>query len=229
MSTEATNTNPFEYLFKRPEYEDALGLGPNIALALGAFASRMTQELRTRTIHPDGRRENVAEHSYMLAKVALSIADVLYPELDRGKIAIHALNHDDPEAYVGDTATDLIAQHDPALKAAREALGVDRLVEEYAPLTPDYVDDLVTYEDQDEPEAQFVRIVDKMMVSLIHIPNEGKILREHYTYEQHLQATRETEQSLLEQYPHFAELIAMRTELAMYVGNKYLRDWPETS
>lgn len=225
MNMDPKNTNRFEFLFQRPDYVDELNLVPNIAIAKGAMASRMTQELRTRTIHPDGRRENVAEHGYMLAKVAVAIADELYPELDRGKIAIHAINHDDPEAYVGDTPTDVIAKHDPEAKADLEQLGVDRLVEEYAPITPNYVYDLVTYEEQDEPEAQFVRIVDKIMVLLIQIPNDGQTLRDHYTYDQYIGATHATHQKLLDQYPQFEELIELRTELAIYIANKYIRDW----
>lgn len=225
MNTETTNTNPVEFQFQRPEYVDGLTLGANTALAMGALASRMTQEERTRTYHPDGRRENVAEHSYMLAKVSLALADQLYPWMDRGKIAIAALGHDDVEAYVGDTPTDPVANHDPALKEHIEAAGIEQLVTEFAPLTPSYVDDVVTYEKQLGFEEQFVRIVDKMMVLLIHIPNEGASLREHYTYEQFEKSTYIKEYELLEQYPHFIELIEMRTELALHIGQKYIRDW----
>lgn len=222
---EQKNTSSTEFLFRRPDYVDELGLGPNIAIAKSVLASRLVQELRTRTIHPDGRRENVAEHGYMLAKVAVALADEFYPWMDRGKVAIHAINHDDPEAWVGDTPTDVIANHSPVDKAALEEQGVDQLVQEYAPITPSYVADMVTYEEQEEPEAQFVRIVDKMMVLLIHIPNNGKTLRENYTYDQYVESTYSVERKLLEQYPHFRELIEMRTELALYICDKYLRDW----
>lgn len=221
---EKTSIRQDEFLFKRPEYEGSLSRGSNIALAMGALASRLTQEERTRTYHPDGRRENVAEHSYMLAKVALAIRDELFPGLDRGKIAIYSLDHDDVEGWVGDTPTDVIANHDPYTKKEREAAGVKQLAREYMGLTSAYVEDVLAYERQDELEAQFVRIIDKFMVLLIHIPNQGESLRRHYTYEQYLESTRSTEQMLLEQYPHWIELIAMRTELAHYVGHKYLRD-----
>lgn len=227
MSTEQMSINPSEFLFKRPEYIDELGLGSNIAIAKGSLASRLVQELRTRTIHPDGRRENVAEHGYMVAKISVAIVDEFYPWMDRGKVAIHAINHDDPEAWVGDTPTDVLAGHDPKAKVILEQAGVDKLVEEYAPITPKYVDDMVTYEKQEEHEAQLVRIVDKMTVLLIHIPDNGKTLRENYTYDQYVAATYETEKRLLEQYPHFIELIEMRTELGLYICEKYLRGYSQ--
>lgn len=228
MSMEKMSTKPFEYLFQRPGYDDSLGLGANVAIAKGALASRMTQEERTRTYHPDGRLENVAEHSYMVAKVALSIRDTLYPWLDRGKVAIYALDHDDVEGWVGDTPTDSIANHDPQLKKEIEEKGAEQLAEEYAPLVPHYVDDVMTYEKQEELEAQFVRIVDKFAVLLIHIPNEGATLREHYTYEQYIQSVQKVESKLLEQYPEWIELIEMRTELALYIGQKYMHDWEDS-
>ena len=224
MNTEATNTSPSEFLFQRPPYNDALSLGPNIAIAKSSLASRLVQELRTRTIHPDGRRENVAEHGYMVAKISVAIVDEFYPWMDRGKVAIYAINHDDPEAWVGDTPTDVLANHNQQAKEQLEEMAVDQLVEEYASITPKYVDDMVTYEKQEEYEAQLVRIVDKMTVLLIHIPDGGKTLRENYTYAQYVAATYDTEKRLLEQYPHFIELIEMRTELGMYICNTYLRD-----
>lgn len=225
MSMEKTNTKRAEFLFQRPEYVNDVCRASNVVLAMGALASRMTQEERTRNHHPDGRRENVAEHSFMLAKVSLALADEMYPWMDRGKIAIAALGHDDVEAYVGDTPTDPIANHDPLYKEKLEATGLMQLAAEYQALVPRYVNDVITYEHQEEYEAQFVRIVDKMMVLVTHIPNQGHTLREHYTYEQFEKNTHAKELELLDQYPHFIEVIGLRTELALYVGKKYVRDW----
>lgn len=64
-----------------------------------------------------------------------------------------------------------------------------------------------------------------MMVLLIHIPNQGKTVREYYSIEQFMQATAASESRLLEQYPHFIELIEMKTELAHYIAQKYIVEW----
>lgn len=223
MSMTPENTKPVEFLYARPPEVPELGPGINVMLAMGSFASRMVREERSRTDHPDGRAENVAEHSYMLAKVAVALADEMYPWMDRGKIALYAISHDDVEGYVGDTPTDSIANHDQALKELREARGLQQLTAEFSGIAPGYVADVNTYEHQEEYEAQFVRIIDKLMVLLIHIPNEGAVLKANYTYDMLIQDAQRVERKLLEQYPHFIEIIEMRTQLCDYLADKYLR------
>lgn len=163
----------------------------------------------------------------MLAKVAPYVAAERYPWMDPGLIALFSGIHDDPEMYVGDVATDYKAQHDPFLKAAREALAVIQLDKEFSPIVPFYTQLMHRYEKQEEDEARFTRIMDKFMVLLIHIPNQGQSLRDNYTYEDYVASTHESERKLLDQYPEWIELIEARTELAMYIGNKFIRDWRE--
>lgn len=219
------NTTPanIEYLFTKPAEVAEFGRPLNVAIAMGALASRMVREERSRTDHPDGRKENVAEHSYMLAKVATALADEIYPWLDKGKVALYAISHDDVEGYVGDTPTDSIANHDPELKELREALGLQQLTAEYQDLVPGYVAEVNTYEQQEEYEAQFVRIIDKFMVLLIHIPNDGAVLKANYNYDTLIRDARAVERKLLAQYPHFIEIIEMRTQLSDYLAEKYLK------
>ena len=229
MNIDPTNTKPpIDFFFERPVDVAGLSRSNNVARSMGAIASRMVQEKRSRTVHPDGRRENVSEHENMLARVAPHMAAEMYPWLDRGRIALYATIHDDVEAYVGDTPTDSIAQHDPAAKKERERLGVEQLVLEYQDIAPAYVNDILAYEAQgaEDYEAQFVRIVDKFMVLLIHIPNNGEVLLQNYTYDEYMSATYESERKLLEQYPHFIELIEMRTELAQYIGDQVYKSAP---
>lgn len=211
---------PFEVFFKKPEHEPGLSDRVNLALAMGAIASRLTQEERTRTYHPDRRRENVAEHALMLVKVATYLAKEFYPDLDAGKVAITAANHDDVEAYVLDTATDRITDAERLLKAEKEAYGLEVLQREYADVSPHYVQDVTSYEEQLSLEDEFVKVVDKWMVLLIHIPNHGETIRENYTYQEYLERTHQEAARLHQAHSHFPELIDARTELALFIGER---------
>lgn len=97
-----------QFYFERPPYIESISEAANVAFAMGAVASRLVAEERTRCNHPDGRAENVAEHSFMLAKVAPELAILLYPKLDPGLVARFAIVHDDVEAYVGDLRNELV-------------------------------------------------------------------------------------------------------------------------
>lgn len=195
-----------------------------MAIAFGALSSRLVNEPRTRVVHPDGRRENVAEHTLMLIKVATVLAQEKYPELDAGKVAIYASLHDDVEAYVGDTPTDTVAKHDAQSKKEREALGLVQLSWEYKSSAPKYVQLLSEYEAQQIPESRFVRVVDKIMVELIHIPNKGAELRKHYTAESAREATARNAAKLREQYPEYSDLVDTRSEIAHYLIDNFLSD-----
>jgi len=211
-----------DYLFTIPAYDETLSRAANIAVASGALASRLVAEQRTRTTHPDGRRENVSEHSHMLAKVAYALACNMYPRLDRGKVVMYAILHDDVEAYVGDTPTDRITSEERMAKKERETLGARQLMTEFETLMPEYAVSVAKYEAQREPEARFVRVVDKIMTLLIHIPNEGRQLKKNWTFAALTAATIESAERLTMEYPEYDELIVVRTEIAMYIARKYL-------
>lgn len=212
-----------QFMFEAPGAQTRLSDLANVAVNVGAMASRLTQELRTRCTHPDGRRENVAEHSLMLVKVSLALAQKFYPELDAGKVAMYASMHDDVEAYVGDTPTDLVdGVPDYAAKAKRETAGLAQLISEYNEVSPQYAQLMAEYEAQQLPEARFVRIVDKLMVILIHIPNQAiEIKKQGYTAKGVLAANQQIIQKFRNEYPEYAELHDLRLELAKYIGDKF--------
>lgn len=209
------------FLFTKPDKQSDLSNAANTAMALGAMASRLVQIERTRTIHPDGRAENVAEHSLMLSKVAPELADQLYPELDANLVTSYATLHDDLEAYVGDTPTDMLASLDLTSKEELEAAALQQLLQEYEHM-PHYIGLIQQYESQSTPEARFVRGVDKLMVLLIHVPNEGATLRQYYDRESFLEA----EQQLLardgHKYSEFTLIKNLRIEIGQYIADTYL-------
>jgi 5'-deoxynucleotidase YfbR-like HD superfamily hydrolase len=211
-----------EFLFSIPHVSDGLSEGARTAIQMGALASRQVRIERTRCFHPDGRAENVAEHSLMLTKVAPELASLLYPELDANLVARFASLHDDIEAYVGDTPTDMLADLDVLAKVDRESEGLQQLAKEYAHM-PKFVQLMTQYEEQSVPEARFVRGVDKLMVLLIHLPNLGATLREHYTYESFLESERALLARDAHKYGEFDKVMELRRELGQEVADKYLR------
>lgn len=212
-----------EFLFRIPDTQPELSRAGNIALQMGAMASRLVLEKRTRTDHPDGRAENVAEHSFMLGKVATELAEHLYPELDANLVARLSLLHDDVEAYVGDTPTDHISPEDIVLKHAREAAAKEQLVQEYAHI-PGYSLQIEDYESQQSPESRFVGAVDKIMVLLIHLPNKAAVLRSQYTYSEFLESEEKRRLRLINRYPDFEEIVELRRELGQYIADTYMSD-----
>jgi putative hydrolase of HD superfamily len=114
---------------------------------------------------PDGTRESDVEHSYHLALSAVELAATYFPELDAGLIAQFSMVHDLPEVYTGDVWTFGISDEDRAVKEDAEKVATERLMKELPPYTAKL---LKCYEAQNEPEALFVRFVDKMLPAVIN-------------------------------------------------------------
>lgn len=210
-----------KFLYTIPKVNRKLSKGARVAIEMAALASRLVLIERTRCVHPDGKPENVAEHSLMLAKVAPELAHILYPNLDENLVARFAVLHDDVEAYVGDTATDILANLDQAAKEARESAGLEQLRQEYAHM-PSYVRLIEQYETQSASEARFVRAVDKLMVLFIHLPNTGAVLKNHYTYDSFGEAERTLLDRDSHKYGEFDLIKQLRSEIGAELANDHL-------
>jgi 5'-deoxynucleotidase YfbR-like HD superfamily hydrolase len=193
------------------------------ALQLAALASRLAQEERTLVNHINGRAENVAEHSNMLAIVAPAIAEQYYPHLDANLVGRFAAIHDAVEAYVGDTTTHIISEEGLKQKAEREAEGLERLKADFASLTG-FVRLIEQYEAQDVPEARFVRIVDKWTPLLVHFADNGTTLRSYTDAEGLLSSCAVSIARFAQQFPDLPELVAVRDELTKLAAMHLFRD-----
>jgi 5'-deoxynucleotidase YfbR-like HD superfamily hydrolase len=111
------------------------------------------------------RAENDVEHSFHLALSATELAANFHPELDMGLVAQFSLVHDLPEVYVGDVPTFNITSEARKQKEKAEKLATKRLLTE---LPPHMAQLLERYEKQVEPEARFVRFIDKLLPAVIH-------------------------------------------------------------
>jgi len=134
-------------------------------LALGELSVKFAAVERAPR-YPDGHRENDSEHSYHLALSAVELAADYYPDLDIGLVAQYSIVHDLPESQVGDTWTFGISDTARAKKELAEAKATEKLIKELPPHTAQL---LKRYEQQIEPEARFVRFVDKLTPGVINI------------------------------------------------------------
>ena len=131
-------------------------------------------------LYGSDRPESDVEHSFHLAISAIEIAANYHPELDVGLVAQFSLVHDLPEVHVGDVPTFDISEEDRAKKEADEKAATEQLLRE---LPPHLAGLLERYEEQTEPEARFVRFIDKLLPAVIHAtvsePNK-KMFKEKY-------------------------------------------------
>ena len=201
-----------EFGFKAPDYRQNNSQVCNLILQLGAIAGRLALEERTLVDHPTGRAENVAEHSHMLSRLAPVIAITMYPDLDPGKIAFYANIHDDVEAYVYDTSTFGLSTGLLQQKQAKELVGLQQLLSEYAHI-PVYAQLVSEYEEQLIPEARFVRVLDKLLPYVVHFNEGGQSLRTQVSIASLRQSNTAKVRELLLEYPEFSDLIAVRDEL----------------
>lgn len=136
-------------------------------LTLSRLVLRLGEVERVPT-HPDGvRRESDTTHSLMLAVTAAVAADRM--GLDPGKAALLALVHDWVEIYAGDTDTSRgLTAAERQAKAQREQLALTRLLGETESM-PVLRRWLLDVEFLSSPEAQLVKLMDKLMPKAVRI------------------------------------------------------------
>jgi 5'-deoxynucleotidase YfbR-like HD superfamily hydrolase len=167
----------------------------NYLLALGKLTLDFS-EVERAPRYTDGDRETDVEHSFHLALSAMELAPLLHPKLDIGLIAQFSLVHDLPEELVD--------------KKAAEAVALKRLMKELPPYTAQLLE---RYEEQVEPEARFVRFIDKLVPAIINMLNEDAIsFKEDYgvTTAKELLAKRAGHiERLHKMFPEFSEFDAL--------------------
>ena len=130
------------------------------------------------TLHEDGiRPESDTDHTVMLSICACSLAQKLYPDLDLGRVAQFAIIHDLVEAYAGDTNTFNIDESGRKEKELREVEALARIKKEFDQVYPWISSTIEEYELLATDEAQFIKMVDKVMTKLTHRINTGAYLR----------------------------------------------------
>ncbi len=163
MESPEINRGPHEQALETPRriYD--------VVVQLGTLAHDMARVQR-RAQSPDGEWENNAEHSYQLALVAPAVAAEFYPSLDTGVVAEFSVVHDLLESIHGDVPTFMATDADLLRKEQQEAEAYEVLM---ASLPDHTACMLERYHRQDEPEAVFVRFIDKLLPALGAATTEG--------------------------------------------------------
>lgn len=149
----------------------------SVVLELGGLAMKFAQVERAPLYH-ETHSENDSEHSFMLALVANELATKLYPDMNSGKVTQYAIVHDLIETVTGDVATFHFSAEQMALKQQTEHAALEKLL---ATLPPHTAQLLFEYEQQEQPEARFVKAVDKLLPVVVDILGAGdKLMKETY-------------------------------------------------
>lgn len=170
----------FEQTYRRETaHETAEGI-QRTTLALAEVAMELAGVDRVPRYTPE-RRENDAEHSYMLALVASAVAAEHFPEYDSGLICELSIVHELLELVTGDVATFNISAEALEAKTETEHMALDMVCERLPKHTALL---LRTYTEQQVPEARFVRFIDKTLPVLVDILGPGSQVM-HEDYETH--------------------------------------------
>ena len=117
--------------------------------------------------------ESDTDHTVMLSVCACSLAAKLYPTLNVGKISQYALVHDLVEAYAGDTDTSNFDTVNWQDKTDRESKAFQKIKDEFSKNYNWIADTISQYDKQEDDEAKFVKLMDKVMTKLTHRSNSG--------------------------------------------------------
>lgn len=126
---------------------------------------------RTAVRHADQvTPESDSDHTVMLAWLAPALAARCCPDLDVGLVCQFAVVHDAPEVLAGDTQTLRITPEERQAKEEREALAARQLDSGFGgTVLPWFPDMIYRYESQADPEARFVKAMDKLVVKMVHL------------------------------------------------------------
>lgn len=168
---EHTGANPEQQVLFN---DDTIKKLAQTAIKVAKLTAAATDVLRVPKL-PDGEKEDIVQHSYMLALLANKLGEEFYPKLDKAKIVKFSLVHDLLEIKTGDVATFKTGADKLKEKEAREKKALDSLLKE---LRRDGLHEIAQpleeYERQDTEEARFVRAVDKLLPMALDIVGPGE-------------------------------------------------------
>ena len=193
-------------------------------LKLGELTIKFADVKRV-ILYSEGRYENDVEHSFHLALSATEIAANYHPELDPGLVSQFSIVHDLVEIYAGDVPSYRLSEEEHFQKEQAEKVALERLLKELPPHTTKL---LRRYEDQKEPEARFVRLIDKILPAVIHAvataANKEKFFNLYNikTLEDIDKANEHFHARLRQMFPEFDSILILRELVSQTSRNRML-------
>ena len=136
-------------------------------LAFFALAERLKTEMRHSWLS-NGRQESVAEHCWMMALMAFTIAPHLEHKVDLPHTLLLILVHDIAEAKVGDIPCFEVSKRKLA-KAKAEARAIEEIAAMFTDSTGRVMSDLWhEFEASETHEAKFAQALDHLEVQFQH-------------------------------------------------------------
>ena len=199
----------------------------SIALALGKTALDFS-EVKRIPRKANGERESDVEHSYMLQLMVPELIEALEMPLDKGLAAQFAGVHDLIELKTNDVNTFNIDEASYLQKQAIEHAALEELLQELPPYTAQL---LARYESQEEPEARFVKAVDKFLPFIVDIYGDGvRIMLEDNDVKNsadYVACCERIQRSFEDRFgEEFPELATLHRELWTQFGEKFARQVP---
>ncbi len=212
----------FEYLDRYLNYE----IPASVAMEAGQTAMDMSGVYRVPR-YDEIRRENNAEHSFMLQLTATEMAAQYFPDLDIGLVAQFSAVHDLPELITGDVPTFHLDETAQFAKSQQDQQATHVLCQKL----PSYTAHLLAeYEKQEGLEARFVRFIDKLLPVIVDILGPGpKVMNEDYnvyTVEQLDAAEQAMRERYQKMFPddEFVGLHAVRSHLSKMFSNVFAKE-----
>ncbi len=183
---------------------------------LGGLMMTFGKVFRATYLDKNGTKESDTDHTTMLAVMACAIASSLQLDLDLGKVAHYALVHDLVEVYAGDVNTINFQTTDHKAKEENEAAALQRIKEQFGETFPWIHKTIEAYESLSDPEARYIKTLDKILPAITHIHTDNMAVNEGFddpvAFETSVRARNE----------HMRNTFAHDQELVMQLREKLL-------
>ena len=183
---------------------------------IASLISKFAKVNRVTLLEDGVTLESDTDHTVMLSVCACSVASKLHPALDIGKIAQYAVVHDLVEAYAGDTDTFNFNTVNWQEKADREREAFEKIKEEFSKNYNWIAGTITQYDKQEDDEAKFVKLMDKVMTKLTQRTNNAAYYKNNNLSKEEAENQLTTQAQILdEKYgDKFPEVIAIIRSLS---------------
>jgi putative hydrolase of HD superfamily len=149
-------------------------------IELGGLMLEFATVYRATYLNKNHDKESDTDHTVMLAIIACAVAAEFHPEYDLGKVSQYALIHDLVEVYAGDVNTINFHTIDVQAKEKAEAKAFEKIKHKFGKTFPWIHETIEAYESLLDPEARFIKTLDKCLPAITHYFTDNKAVNEGF-------------------------------------------------